>query len=122
MTALMPGDEEEIEPPTPKPAQTRAPAAVSERRVEGLNETLAKNPAHKKAMRMARGMISDLEAYYQDRVDEAVKKNNFNESFKEELEELRERYEKVVPADVRGEFNHFEAAINDLIKRRKSQA
>lgn len=117
----MPADGE-IEPPTPMPSQSKPAAAVSQRPVEGLSEQLAKNPAHKKAMRMARGMISDLEAYYEERVDKAIKSNTFNESFKEELSELRERYEKQVPPEVRKEFNHFDAAINDLIKRRKGQA
>jgi hypothetical protein len=85
----------------------------------GIPEQFAEDPAHEKAWRTACVLVADLEAYYGDKVRESVLYDNLPELLKEPLAKARQTYEERVPAKVRGEFDYFQLAIDELLLRKK---
>jgi len=112
--------------PPPAPLQPAAQAAGQNaapgtaKPVEGLSKELNDSPEHRKAMRIARGMLSDLEAYHADKMDKSIREGTFFTIFQEELAELRRSYETRIPSEIRGEFDHFNVAVKELIDKRKA--
>ena len=108
--------------PTPKKApqsqpttRRRAPRGVVER--PGIDQPPVEyrnDPEHKKALRIARGQLSDLKEYHMAELIEAVKKDNFEQRFAEELRDLRQSYDKRIKPEVNEIFDYFDYAIENL--------
>jgi predicted Zn finger-like uncharacterized protein len=73
----------------------------------------------KRAKRLARTVLSDIELYSPEKVAEAVKTGNFESVFAGELKEGLKHYENRIPASTRGRGNFFQVAIDEFIQKKK---
>jgi DNA-binding response OmpR family regulator len=73
-------------------------------------------PEHEAAMRLARIIVSDIALYNPERVKEALQKNNFYETLKEEIEEGKKLYNERVSATIRSTTDYFQDAVENFIK------
>lgn len=93
--------------PEPKPAppvQTAAPRQA---------------PAHEKAKRLARLIVSDIVLYNQAAVEEGVRNNTFSELLAHDIQEARTLYAQRVSEEVRNSTSYLEEAFSELIARKK---
>ncbi len=74
---------------------------------------------HEKAKRFARIIISDISLYNQKAVEDGIKKNNFYEILKAEIEEGRKLYEKRVSQDIIFAANYYDEMIEEFIKNKR---
>ncbi|MBI5180387.1 MAG: response regulator, partial [Nitrospirae bacterium] len=74
---------------------------------------------HEKAKRFARIIISDISLYNQKAVEDGIKKNNFYEMLKAEIEEGRKLYEKRVSQDIIFAANYYDEMIEEFIKNKR---
>ncbi|MFZ3089845.1 MAG: response regulator [Nitrospirota bacterium] len=74
---------------------------------------------HEKAKRFARIIISDISLYNQKAVEDGIKKNNFYEMLKAEIEEGRKLYEKRVSQDIIFAANYYDEMLEEFIKNKR---
>ena len=74
---------------------------------------------HEKAKRFARIIISDISLYNQKAVEEGIKKKNFYEMLKAEIEEGRKLYEKRVSQDIIFAANYYDEMLEEFIKNKR---
>jgi DNA-binding response OmpR family regulator len=77
------------------------------------------SPEHEKAKRFARIIISDISLYNQKAVEDGIKKNNFHEILKAEIEEGRKLYEERVSQDIISVANYYDEMIEEFIKNKR---
>jgi len=97
----------EARKPVPKPeppVQTAAPRQA---------------PAHEKAKRLARLIVSDIVLYNQAAVEEGVRNNTFSELLAHDIQEARTLYAQRVSEEVRNSTSYLEEAFSELIARKK---
>jgi hypothetical protein len=102
----------------PKGGQVRMAARVTPVPPTGVKSPPKEHendPAHKRARRIARGMLSDFKEYHAAEVRLAVENDSFEQVFADELTHLRERYEERVPPEVRDIYDYFLYAV-ELLK------
>jgi len=98
---------QEIRKPEPKPEPpVQAPATLQ-------------SPAHEKAKRLARLIVSDIVLYNQAAVDEGVRNNTFAELLAHDIQEARALYAQRVSEEVRNGTSYLEEAFSELIARKK---
>jgi predicted Zn finger-like uncharacterized protein len=74
-----------------------------------------------KARRLARTVLSDIDLYSGEKVAEAIRNNNFEQVFANELREGLRHYENRIPPEVRGRGDFFNQAVEEFIdKKRKA--
>lgn len=86
-------------------------------------KTLPEQPGEdvQKARRLARTVLSDIDLYSGEKVAEAIRNDNFQEVFANELREGLRHYENRIPAEVRDKGDFFNQAIEEFIdKKRKA--
>ncbi|HEX9112786.1 MAG TPA: response regulator, partial [Nitrospirota bacterium] len=71
--------------------------------------------AVEKARRFARIIVSDVALYNQEAVVEGIRKGNFFELLKTDVEEGRELFEKRVPASIRAKRDYYQEAFDNFI-------
>lgn len=74
-----------------------------------------------KARRLARTIISDIYLYNRQRVDEAIRNNNFSAVMANELNEGIRHYETRIPEHVRAIENFFTEAVNNFLLKKKEE-
>lgn len=99
-----PRPEPRLEPKPAPPVQTAAPR---------------QSPAHEKAKRLARLIVSDIVLYNQAAVEEGVRNNTFSELLAHDIQEARTLYAQRVSEEVRNSTSYLEEAFSELIARKK---
>jgi len=77
------------------------------------------SPAHEKAKRLARLIVSDIVLYNQAAVEEGVRNNTFSELLAHDIQEARTLYTQRVSEEVRNSTAYLEEAFSELIARKK---
>jgi hypothetical protein len=99
-------------PPVEKPA-------VEKPAVE--RPAVAESPAHAKAKRLARLIVSDIVLYNQAAVEEGIRNNTFNEILAHDIREAHTLYAQRVPAEIRNATTYLDDAFAELIVRKKRE-
>lgn len=117
-TAVPPGRKPAPRPapgaPAPAPALRRKRTPAPPPGVPSPPAEYENDPEHRKARRIARGMLSDLKEYHAQELKEAVLNGTFEQVFAEQLETLRDGYKKRVAPEVQAVFDYFGFAIETL--------
>lgn len=92
--------------PEPSPATAAPQAGAADAEVE-------------RAKRLSRTVLSDIDLYSPDKVNEAVRSNTFQSIFAEDLKEGLKHYESRIPPEIRARGNFFQEAIDEFIARKK---
>lgn len=96
------------EPPAPKVAPLKyIPPAEDE------------DPNILRARRLARTVFSDIDLYNPEKVVQAVKDDNFQTVFSNDLKEGLKHYRNRIPEEVRNKGDFFKDALTDFIARKK---
>jgi hypothetical protein len=99
----------ETEPVTSQPVET--PPAEK--------PAVAESPAHAKAKRLARLIVSDIVLYNQAAVEEGVRNNTFAEILAHDIREARTLYAQRVAEEIRNATTYLDDAFDELIARKK---
>ena len=122
-------EEEALPAPLAEPVQ-EAVAEATAREVLRQEEELATIPpplppelaeAHRKAQRLARIIISDIALYNQARVEEGIRTGTLNAVLADDIQEGRALYERRVPAEVRLGTTYLDAALAELIAKKRQE-
>jgi len=84
-------------------------------------QTARQSPAHEKAKRLARLIVSDIVLYNQAAVDEGVCNNTFAEVLAHDIREARALYAQRIPEEIRNGTSYLEEAFAELIARKKRE-
>jgi DNA-binding response OmpR family regulator len=76
--------------------------------------------AHEAAKRLARIIMSDIALYNQRAIDEGVRNDTMYDLLKDEIEEGKKLYESRVPAEIASSTDYYREAIDEFIRKRKS--
>jgi hypothetical protein len=101
----------ETEPVTRQPVET--PPAE--------RPTVAESPAHAKAKRLARLIVSDIVLYNQAAVEEGVRNDTFAELLAHDIREARTLYAQRVAEEIRNATTYLDDAFDELIARKKRE-
>jgi hypothetical protein len=82
---------------------------------------VAELPAHAKAKRLARLIVSDIVLYNQAAVEEGVRNNTFAEVLAHDIREARTLYAQRVPEEIRNSTTYLDDAFDELIARKKRE-
>ena len=93
----------------PLPPQPGAPVARPP-----INPFLANDP-NQKAKRLARALVSDIIAYFPDRMHRAKRDGTLRESFREEIKKSYEEYVEQMGKEFAENTTHFQDALNDVL-------
>jgi len=72
---------------------------------------------HQRARHLARALVSDIVAYYPDRLEKSRAAGTLREEFREEILKSWEEYVLQVGAEFARETDHFQTALNDILAR-----
>lgn len=108
-TAVAPEIGEAVEAPAAESVQSSAEAPPSSFRFFGPQDP------HQRARHLARALVSDIVAYYPDRIEKSRAEGTLREEFKEEVLKSWEEFVLQVGADFARETNHFQDALNDIL-------
>ncbi len=70
-----------------------------------------------RARRLARAIVSDVNLYNADKVQEGIENDNLFDLIEDELEEGRELYRSRVDPEIVENYNFYEIAIVDMLFR-----
>jgi len=82
---------------------------------------VAESPAHAKARRLARLIVSDIVLYNQAAVEEGVRNNTFTEVLAHDIREARTLYARRVTEEIRNATSYLDDAFDELIARKKRE-
>jgi len=74
----------------------------------------------KKIFRIAKAMASDIQMYNKDKIEKAIKEDNFFDVIKEEYQEGKELLEQRVDPEALAKDNYLDRAIVDIILKYSS--
>lgn len=103
----------QAEPEKPKPALATPPVTEPEAQAKPEDEMAWK------ARRLVRTMFADIYLYSANKVENAIKNNNFSAAFATELREGMKIYENRIPLDIRNKRNFFKEELDKFINLRK---
>lgn len=103
-------------PETTKPLER---PAVETTQVE--RPSVGEPPAHAKAKRLARLIVSDIVLYNQAAVEEGVRNNTFYEVLAHDIREARTLYAQRVSEEIRNATTYLDDAFAELITRKKRE-
>jgi hypothetical protein len=116
------------QPTSPTPAGTRVtpppmPAVGSVGRASptGPPEAFLKDPAHIKARRVANAMVSDLEAYNRQKLEDSIREGTTVKIMEKGIADMRAAYDRRVPERVREEYDYLSEAIIELFRRKRRE-
>jgi hypothetical protein len=72
---------------------------------------------HLRARHLARALISDIVAYYPERLERSRADSNVQEEFREEILKSWEEFVLQVGDEFARETEHFQTALNDILAR-----
>jgi uncharacterized coiled-coil protein SlyX len=81
----------------------------------------ADTPAHAKAKRLARLIVSDIVLYNQAAVEEGVRNDTFEELLAHDIREARTLYAQRVAEDIRNDTTYLDDAFAEVIARKKRE-
>lgn len=109
--------------PQPKasaqPSEPQQPQAGDQPATSAPPASPRQSPAHEKAKRLARLIVSDIVLYNQAAVEEGIRNNTFAELLAHEIQEARTLYAQRVSEEIRKDTSYLEEAFADLIARKK---
>jgi len=70
-----------------------------------------------RARRLARAIVSDVNLYNAEKVQEGIENDNLFEVLEDEIEEGRELYKTRVAPEIVEKYNFFDLAIVDMLFR-----
>lgn len=113
-----------LEEATPAPTQPTGtppvtPPSLEKTRAE--KPASAEPPAHAKAKRLARLIVSDIALYNQAAVEEGIRNNTFTELLAHDIKEARTLYAQRVPDEIRNTTTYLDDAFEELIARKKRE-
>lgn len=106
---------EDVHPPPPPEGEELAEEGF------GVPEEFSSDQSHQRAWQVAQVMASDLDAYHEEEVKEAVMYGNLEEILEEPIAEARETFEERTPENVRDEVDYFDMALNQLLAQKKRE-
>lgn len=118
------GEETPSAPETPKPsAQATVQQSGSTVKIT-VPEKAADTPAPsnedvERAKRLSRTILNDIYLYNSAKVDEALRKNTFYETFAPELREGQKLYDNRIPQETRNKGDFYNDSIKDFILAKK---
>ncbi len=68
-----------------------------------------------RARRLARAIVSDVNLYNPEKIQEGIENDSLFEIMEEELEEGRQLYKARVESDIYEKYNFYEVAIVDVL-------
>lgn len=89
--------------------------------VGGISPSVADDPDHQNAWRIARVLAADLEGYHGDDVREGVLYGTFYSVLREPIEKARKTYEQRVAKDIVEGYDYFSKALDELIVRKRME-
>lgn len=96
------------------PAPATAPAAATS--AAGVHFFGPQDP-HQRARNLARALVSDIVAYYPDRLERSRTAGTLREEFREEILKSWEEFSLQVGTDFARETDHFQTALNEILAR-----
>jgi hypothetical protein len=72
---------------------------------------------HQRARHLARALVSDIIAYYPDRIERSRAAGTLKEEFREEILKSWEEFVLQVGSEFARETDHFQAALNEILAR-----
>lgn len=103
------------------PAETEPVAGPSVETPPAEKPPVAESPAHAKAKRLARLIVSDIVLYNQAAVEEGVRNNTFAEILAHDIREARNLYAQRVSEEIRNATTYLDDAFDELIARKKRE-
>ena len=79
------------------------------------------DPAHKKAARLARTIVSDISLYNADLVTQGVKEGNIYDLLAKDISDGLNHYNSKVSEEIRNQRDYFKEAFEALIQRKKKE-
>lgn len=92
-------------PPTPAPESTGA----------GAPHFFGPQDPNQRARHLARALVSDIVAYYPDRLEQSRAAGTLKDEFREEILKSWEEFVLQVGSDFARETDHFRIALNDIL-------
>lgn len=74
----------------------------------------------KKIFRIAKAMASDIQMYNKNKIEKAIKEDNFWEAIENEYQECKELLEQRVDPEILAKDNYLDRAIVDIILKYSS--
>jgi hypothetical protein len=106
-------------PSVPEASTTEVPtepASVEAAPATGVHFFGPQDP-HLRARHLARALISDIVAYYPERLERSRADSNVQEEFREEILKSWEEFVLQVGDEFARETEHFQTALNDILAR-----
>ncbi|HET6466502.1 MAG TPA: response regulator [Nitrospiria bacterium] len=103
-----------------KPAPRPSPAQDLDK-TQVIPRTVGDPAAHEAAKRLARIIMSDIALYNQRAIDEGVRNGTMYDLLRDEIEEGKKLYESRVPAEIASSTDYYREAIDEFIRKRKSE-
>lgn len=98
-------------PPPPPPAVAPSKTALPE----------SDDPAHKKAARLGRTIVSDIALYNPDLLVRGIQEGNLYELLAKDIEDGINHYNSRVSEEIRAERDYFKEAMDAMIDRKKTE-
>jgi CheY-like chemotaxis protein len=102
--------------PAPAPAAPAPPVAVAPAAPPVLDD-----PAHQKAARLGRTIISDILLYNPDQVVRGIKEGNIHELLAKDIEDGLKHFNSRVSEDIRSKRDYFKEAFEAMIAKKKAE-
>lgn len=78
-------------------------------------------PEYEEARRLARLILSDIIIYHVEKVDKAIRNNNFFEALHDEIEEGRQYYDSRVPLRVRRDTEIYTETLQQFVQMKREE-
>lgn len=104
--------------PAPRPA-SESPAPLPQAAPPAPPPGPEKDVRIEKAKRLARTILADINLYAPEKVNFAVKNNNFEAVFATELKEGKRLYDTRIPQETRDKGDFFREAIDTFLEKKK---
>lgn len=79
------------------------------------------DPAHQKAARLARTIVSDISLYNTDLVTQGVKEGNIYDLLAKDISDGLKHYNGKVSEEIRNQRDYFKEAFEAMIERKKKE-
>jgi hypothetical protein len=111
-----PGIEPEIHA-SPPPVTTAVPPSPTTTPATGGVHFFGPQDPHQRARNLARALVSDIVAYYPDRIERSRAAGTLRDEFREEILKSWEEFVLQVGSDFARETDHFQTALNEILAR-----
>ncbi len=105
--------------PAAPPAPARAPAPAGPAAAPSAFPPVLEDPAHQKAARLARTIVSDLALYNPDLVARGAKEGNVYDLLAKDISDGVKHYNSRVSEEIRAERDYFKEAMENMIAKKR---